>query len=311
MALNSLLDVELSVPDAATLEAFWLRRGLQSTSPGVLGTAERPTQLRLREGGYRHVSEVRLGCDTAADLDELAARLDGIGVAHTRDDVAVRCADPVLDHDVVVEVGAAPKLNPAPERQFNGPGELSRVNRRSSAIAAQRSSAPRRVGHVVFGSPDVAASADFYRRGIGMKLSDTVGGGLGQFLRCSPDHHNLLLLPAPVPCMNHYAVECNDADAIGRLGMEVVGERPDASVFGVGRHIIGSNIFWYLLDPAGGMFELFTDMDQITDDELWDAQECRDWDPVSAVWESAAAKADFYLPTDIEVIARGREAAGR
>jgi catechol 2,3-dioxygenase-like lactoylglutathione lyase family enzyme len=311
VALNSLLDVELAVPDAAQLEAFWLRRGLQSTSPGVLGTAERPSQLRLREGGYRHVSELRLGCDTAADLDDLAARLDGMGVAYARDDISVRCADPVLDHDVVVQIGEAGTLAPAPERLFNGPGEFSRVNRRSSAIAADQPSAPRRVGHVVFGSPDVEASANFYRRGIGMKLSDTVGGGLAQFLRCSTDHHNMLLMPAPVPCMNHYAVECNDADAIGRLGMEVVGERPEASVFGVGRHIVGSNIFWYLLDPAGGMFELFTDMDQITDDELWAAQECRDWEPVNAAWEPAAAKADFYLPADIEDIARGREAAGR
>jgi hypothetical protein len=102
----------------------------------------------------------------------------------------------------------------------------------------------------------------------------------------------MLLMPAPVPCMNHYAVECNDADAIGRLGMEVVGERPEASVFGVGRHIIGSNIFWYLLDPAGGMFELFTDMDQITDDELWAAQHKRLTDaatPLASVSVTPAA----------------------
>ena len=121
MALNSLLDVELAVPDAAELEAFWLRRGLQSTSPGVLGTAERPTQLRVREGGYRHVSEVRLGCDTAADLDGLTARLDGIGVAYTRDDVSVRCADPVLDHDVVVQIGEAhPELAAALDALMQG-----------------------------------------------------------------------------------------------------------------------------------------------------------------------------------------------
>ncbi|MFZ4372663.1 MAG: VOC family protein [Mycobacterium sp.] len=312
MALNSFMDLELAVPDAAALEAFWIRRGLQATSAGVLGTAERPSQLRFREASYRHVAEIRIGCDTAADLDALTGRLDGIGVSYTRDDISVRCADPILDHDVVVEVGEAAKLAPAPERQFNGPGDISRPNRRSSATTAEWSSAPRRVGHVVFGTTDVAASAEFYRRGIGMKLSDAILGGAAQFLRCSPDHHNILLMPAPVPCMNHYAVEMNDVDAIGRMGMNVVGESAEASVFGLGRHVIGSNLFWYLLDPAGGMFELFSDIDQITDDALWEAEYLReDWDPTPAAWEPKAPNPDFFLPTDIDAIARGREAAGR
>ncbi len=313
MALNSLLDLELTVPDPEALEAFWVRRGLTVTSPGVLGTPERPSQLRLREGGYRHVSEMHLGCDSGADLDALGARLDGIGVPYSRDDHSIRCADPLLDHDVVVEIGQAAPLAPAPTRQLNGPGERHRQNRRSSAIASALPTPPRRVGHVVFGSPDVAASRDFYHLGIGMLQSDSIADGIGHFFRCSPDHHNLLIMPAPVPCMNHYAVEMNDVDAIGRAGVEIVAELPDASVYGVGRHIIGSNIFWYLLDPAGGMFELFTDMDQITDDAYWDAEVRRsDWDPFTiAGWEPGPSKPDFFLPSDIDAIAAGREAAGR
>ena len=105
----------------------------------------------------------------------------------------------------------------------------------------------------------------------------------------------------------------NDIDAIGRTGMEVVGERPDSSIYGIGRHVLGSNLFWYLLDPAGGMFELFADMDQIVDDGLWAAEQRRDdWDPFTiASWEPGPSKADFFLPADIENIAKGREAAGR
>lgn len=120
-------------------------------------------------------------------------------------------------------------------------------------------------------------------------------------------------MPAPVPCLNHYAVELDDVDAIGRAGHAVVHERPDASVYGLGRHVLGSNLFWYLLDPAGGMFELFADMDQIVDDEAWETEQRRDdWDPFTvASWEPGPAKPDFFLPADIDVIAKGREAAGR
>jgi hypothetical protein len=80
----------------------------------------------------------------------------------------------------------------------------------------------------------------------------------------------------------------------------------------MGRHVVGSNVFWYLLDPAGGMFEFFADMDQITDDDLWDSEIRRyDWDPFTiATYESGISKMDFFLPSDIDVIAAGRERAG-
>jgi catechol-2,3-dioxygenase len=113
--------------------------------------------------------------------------------------------------------------------------------------------------------------------------------------------------------MNHYAMEMDDVDAIGLAGAKIVAERPDCSVAGLGRHVVGANMFWYLLDPAGGMFELYSDMDQIHDDDLWAAEQFRDdWNPFEvAAWNSSAIKADFFEPADIDAIGAAREAAGR
>jgi catechol 2,3-dioxygenase-like lactoylglutathione lyase family enzyme len=313
MPLHSLLDLELSVPDPDSLVGFWTGLGMLRTGDTTLGTADRPSQLRLSEGAYRHVSELRLGCTDEAGLVEMRDRLVGMGLDPTLSDGALRCADPLADHDVVVEVADAPPLTTPPDREVNRPGELRRVNRRSSAAVRPEAAPPRRVGHVVFGTTDVAASVAFYRDGLGFKLSDTIDGGIGTFLRCSTDHHNLLLMPAPVPCMNHYAVEMDDVDAIGLAGMRVLAERPESSVYGIGRHVLGANLFWYLLDPQGGMFELFADMDQITDDEAWEVGEYRDdWDPFTiASWEPGPSKPDFFLPADIDHLAAARAAAGR
>jgi len=312
MGLTSLLDLELAVPAPSELEAFWIRRGLRSFAPGVLGTADRTSQLRLREGGYRHVSEVRLSCAAEADLDAIRARLDGLGISAVRGDGFLRCTDPLLDHDVVVEVGAPAPLAPPAPRASNRPGRVERRDRRSSACLDQAPQVPRRVGHVVFGTTDVQASRAFYVDGLGFKVSDAIGD-FAYFLRCSSDHHNMLLAPSRVPCMNHYAVEMDDVDAIGLAGAKVLAERPDSAVTGLGRHVIGANLFWYLLDPAGGMFELYADMDQITDDERWAAEQFRDdWDPfMIAAWNASDVKADFFTPADIAAIARGREAARR
>ena len=313
MPLHTLLDLELTVPDPEALAGFWAGLGMQRTGATTLGTADRPSQLRLAEGTYRHVSEMRLGCSDESDLVGIRERLAALGVDAVVADGTLRCADPLLDHDVVVEVTGPPPLTAPEPAASNRPGRAARLNRRAPGALAGTAAPPRRVGHVVFGTPDVPASAAFYGDGLGFKLSDPLEGGFARFFRCSTDHHNLLLMPAPVPCLNHYAVEMDDVDAIGRAGMRVVADGPEASVYGPGRHVLGANLFWYLLDPAGGMFELFADMDQITDDEAWAAEELReDWDPFTiASWEPGHAKPDFFLPADVDALAAARDAAGR
>jgi catechol 2,3-dioxygenase-like lactoylglutathione lyase family enzyme len=313
MPLCDLVDLELTVPDPGGLVAFWERLGMVRTDPSTLGTGDRPSQLRIAEGPYRYVSELRLACTAESDLVDIAARLERLGVPASTADGVLVCHDPLADHAVVVEVGRPPPLTAPPARRVNGPGRIERANRRSPVSVATAPVPPRRVGHVVFGSPDVAATVAFYRDGLGFKVSDVVDGGIGCFLRCSTDHHNLLVMPAPVPCLNHYAMEMDDIDAIGLAGTAVVAGRPDASVYGPGRHVLGANLYWYLLDPAGGMFELFADMDQITDDGAWQVEERRDdWDPFTiAAWEPGPSKPDFFLPADIDDLARARVAAGR
>jgi hypothetical protein len=40
-------------------------------------------------------------------------------------------------------------------------------------------------------------------------------------------------------------------------------------VWGLGRHHVGSNFFWYLRDPAGNFSEYYSDLDCIVDEQLW------------------------------------------
>ena len=53
------------------------------------------------------------------------------------------------------------------------------------------------------------------------------------------------------------------------------------SVWGLGRHFLGSNLFWYFRDPAGNFAEYFADLDQIGDDDAWIA---RDWAPDKSLY---------------------------
>jgi hypothetical protein len=60
-----------------------------------------------------------------------------------------------------------------------------------------------------------------------------------------------------------------DVDDIGRGAHRMLDGHPERHVWGLGRHHIGSNFFWYLKDPAGNFSEYYSDMDCIVDDAVW------------------------------------------
>jgi len=315
MALNGLLDIELSVPDPQGLVDFWLRHGLELTGDGVLGTATRPVQFRVVEGDHRHLSMMHVGCDRERDLHDIAARLASIGVNATIAATTLTCTDPVLGHRVVVEVTTPTQPQAGAERPHNRPGEHGRLTTRASAVLEAAPRPPRRLGHFVLGSPRIAETNTFYISGLGYRISDQIAGEHATFLRCERDHHNLLVHRAPTGFLNHYALEMDDIDAVGRAGNAVLAERPDSSVAGIGRHYLGSNVFWYLRDPAGNMFEFFCDMDQIDDDDRWDREAGRrDWGTPDrpapfSTWGPAEPR-EFARQPDLADIARAREARG-
>lgn len=315
MALNGLLDVTLSVPDPHSLGEFWQRHGLLQTAPGVYGTESRPTQIRLDEGDHRHLSALHLSCESDSDLGAISTRLAGLGVRCTVSDSTLTCTDPVLGHRIDIQVGRPAELHHGGYRSVNVPGEYARASARALAVTELNVRPPRRLGHVVLGSPRIADSNAFYLEGLGYRISDQAVGANATFCRIERDHHNLLIHRSRVGFLNHYALEMDDIDAIGIAGRRVLAEDPEADVVGIGRHFLGSNVFWYLRDPSGNMFEFFADMDQIDDDEIWEREiGRRDWGSPEhpapfSVWGPTEPET-FFRPPDLASIAAARERRG-
>lgn len=79
------------------------------------------------------------------------------------------------------------------------------------------------------------------------------------------DHHSLFLSRAPSGehnRMHHTSYEVEDFDT-QILGHECLGQKGYQSVWGVGRHILGSQIFDYWKDPAGFTIEHYADGDLV------------------------------------------------
>jgi len=254
MALNGLLDIELAVKNPQELKDFWLKNGLIADASGSLGTADRKKQISIVEDTYRHLSAMHLSCENESDLALISRNLTDMGVSSAIQGTTLTCIDPIFGHQILIEVGKPTPLTAPPVRTLNGPGNAVRVGERADVLGETSPRPPRRLGHVVLGTPHFEKATDFYVNGLGFKVSDQVLNGFATFMRVETDHHNLFIHPGFTSHINHYALEVDDVDAIGKAGMAVLADRPDANVVGIGRHNLGANIFWYLTDPSGNMF---------------------------------------------------------
>ena len=143
---------------------------------------------------------------------------------------------------------------------------------------------------------------------LGIALPEDVGGaGLG-FLRCSTDHHNVAVVESPVPLLQHYSWECDDVDHVGHTATALYRADPERNAWGMGRHFAGSNFYWYLRDPSGSFLELFSDLDQILDDEAWESTGRTEFalEHVANAW-GPNLPVEFIVPADLDVVRLGWE----
>jgi catechol 2,3-dioxygenase-like lactoylglutathione lyase family enzyme len=267
VSLHRLASIAIGVPNVEHCSQYYEEFGLHRRGHSF-STAQGGEQLRIVERPTRRLLEMCIGADSPDDIDRIETRLTRLGVASQRGSASVRAVEAYTGVQVVVGVLARISESPAALVTYNGPGRAERANGRAPGIVRTGPIRPHKLGHVVIGTPDAEASFRFFVDGIGFKLSDQVEG-IAAFLRCSTEHHNLLLQPSPVAFLHHTSWQVDDVDEVGRGAMQMLEGHPGRHVWGLGRHFIGSNFFWYLRDPAGNFSEYYSDLDVITDDQLW------------------------------------------
>jgi catechol 2,3-dioxygenase-like lactoylglutathione lyase family enzyme len=185
----------------------------------------------------------------------------------------VRLADP--SGFEVEAVCGQQSSSPLPHRtalQTNGPGNTPRIN----ATHRLPANAPEvlKLGHVVLEVAHFQATCAWYTQHFGFIPSDVQvlrdGTPAVTFLRLDlgatpADHHTLALAQGFMPAYSHSAFEVVDADAVG-MGHRVLRERGWKHAWGLGRHILGSQLFDYWEDSYGAKHEHYCDGDVFTSD---------------------------------------------
>jgi len=268
MALHELRSITIGVPDVEPVARYYEAFGLERSEAAVLSTTEGGRQLFLETAPARRLVQMMVGVDDHDDLARARASLQAADHQVSEADHAISVVEPNSRVKVVLEVAprrVAPTVEAIP---YNGAGAPTRSGTRAHGVLRQSPVQPRKLGHVVFTTSNLAATNDFFTTLIGFKVSDYIGD-IGVFLRCSTDHHNLLVLEAPVSFLHHSAWQVDDIDEIGRGASALLEGHPERHVWGLGRHHAGSNFFWYLRDPAGNFSEYYSDLDYIPENAAW------------------------------------------
>ena len=160
---------------------------------------------------------------------------------------------------------ALPVRSAAPHNRGSERRRLGELQRPQAGPACVK-----RLGHVVLRVSDFRRSEAWYKSRFGFLSSDEVYLGepenvITSFMRCDrgdeyTDHHTFLCVGVGEVGFDHAAFEVEDIDAV-MLGHEHLEQAGYEHHAGVGRHILGSQVFDYWRDPWGRVHEHFTDGD--------------------------------------------------
>ena len=267
MSLHRLASVIIGVPNVNETRSYYEEFGLTPDSDGWFRTTDGGRQLQVTGAPTRRLIELGVDVDDEEDLDRVAHNLHRLDIEFERTAHALTSVDLTTGVTATLQVAPRRTQPTVPATAYNGPGRIDRTGRAPGILRTDRVH-PRKLGHAVVGTTNLAASTRFFVEGLGFRASDFIKDK-GAFLRCSNDHHNLLVLESPVTYLHHTSWQVDDIDDIGRGAQRMLEDHPERHVWGLGRHHAGSNFFWYLKDPAGNFSEYFSDMDCIVEDQLW------------------------------------------
>jgi catechol 2,3-dioxygenase-like lactoylglutathione lyase family enzyme len=274
--IRDLIYVRFSVPDLQQQKSFIEDFGLQAAITGnrlaARGT-DAAAFIYLAEQGEPAFTGIGFEASSLAALEAIAA-IDGVAVEDSDlpgGGKIARLNDP-SGHRVEVVWGMTKQapLATADRSPLNNGRATPRKGERVTLTTAD--AIVKRLGHCVLMVKDFRESEAWYKTRFGLITSDEIfvpqedgEFTLGAFMRCDRgddyvDHHTLFLIHTGKAEFNHAAFEVADWDVLMKSHYDL-GRAGYKHSFGVGKHVLGSQVFDYWKDPNGFMLEHFTDGD--------------------------------------------------
>jgi catechol 2,3-dioxygenase-like lactoylglutathione lyase family enzyme len=273
LGAHSIDHFALEVPDLAEAKSFYTLFGLdvrdEHDALGLYAHGNPHRWATITQGEAKRLRYLCFGI-FEDDVDQMNRRLDAQGAKRI---AAPRGAESngiwIEGFDgLPINLRVAEKCSPDAKSEvvFHsvGPGRPGTV-KNSEAPKTH----PRRLSHFALYTSDVRAATDYYEKTIGLRLSDS-SGPLVAFMHGvhGSDHHLLALVSSDHRGMHHISWDVGSVQEVG-LGSAQMMRAGFKQGWGVGRHVLGANYFYYVRDPWGSYSEYSADIDFIPHDHDW------------------------------------------
>jgi len=283
--VHSINHVCIAVPDLEPARKFYSTFGLDVREKGnrlELYPQDGHCSAVIVEGPRKAMHYLSLGIfedDVKAFQAHLKAKNVDLVAApkgHESNGLWIRNNDGIL-----IELTAMEKVSP----NAKAPGIYNTVKGGERGAPFRKDAPlpkPRRLSHTLLFTPDVPASVRFNEEVLGLRLSDQAADGVA-FTHGAhgSDHHLIAFAKSSAPGFHHFAWDVASMDDVG-LGAENMMANGYTEGWGFGRHVLGSNYFYYVRDPWGSFSEYSFDIDYVPVDV--------DWEPLHTTPENG-----FYL----------------
>ena len=275
LAIHSIDQFGLEVPDLEEARRFYNAFGLdvrdEAGGLALYTHGHLHCWGRLYNATAKRLQYICFGI-YADDEAAFSAHLDGLGVKRISPPAGASAEGIWFEgfDGLPVNIRVAEKTTPSDKSSFVAhsvaAGESGAVFNSSAPIIQ-----PRRMSHFAIYTSDVIAATVWYERTLGLRLSDG-SGPVVAFLHGAhgSDHHLLALVGSNHCGLHHISWDVGSVQEVG-LGSAQMIRAGYTKGWGVGRHVLGANYFYYASDPWGSHCEYSADIDYIPSDFDWPA----------------------------------------
>jgi len=279
LSVNHLCGYGLEVPDLKVASDFYTAFGLSASIAEdrllMHSAYEGPAELIAIQGLEKRLHHLSFGIH-ASDMSKFEEHLKKIGSPAT--------ASPQkgLREGLWFQDPWGTWINLAPTTVIQDISQNLKVPRVDRHLWRElpKEIKPNRLGHMLMFTQDWEKVEAYYCLALGLKVSDRAAGKVSFMAGGSGvrDHHCFGLINSTHRGFQHSSFQVNSVDEIG-LGAMQMQKAGFTDGFGIGRHALASNLFYYTRDPWGSWIEYYADMDKISDS--WQA---KDWNELPYVW---------------------------
>ncbi len=269
----------LRAPDLDAMEAFLVHFGMvrsaRTANALYMRGSDPPHHIHITEKGEPRCVGFAYLAASEDDLRRLAAMPGASGVEAMDEPGGgrrVRLTEPNgYQVEVVHGIEALPAITAPRDPMNSGDEPLRRAGK--PMRLAQSPALVKRIGHMVLGTPQVTQTVSWFRDVLGLICSDDVYAGrpdnvIGSFNRIDRgsdyvDHHVLFCVHNEKAGLNHLSFEVPDIDAVFKDHEYLKGLGKYEHMWGIGRHLLGSQVYDYWCDPWRRVHERWADTDRL------------------------------------------------